>query len=89
VSHWTLINALLLAATVATGIATVHARQQSRNLYNELQRLGADRDRLNVTWGQLQLEQAAWSGPGRVERIAREQLGMAQPASEDIVLISP
>lgn len=88
-NRWTAINGLLLAAVVATGIGTVQTRHHSRILYNELQRLEADRDRLNVIWGQLQLEQAAWSEPGRVERIAREQLGMAQPASEDIVLISP
>lgn len=88
-SRWALINGLLLAAAVATGVAAVYTRHESRSLYNELQRLEADRDRLNVIWGQLQLEQAAWSEPGRVERIAREQLGMAQPASEDIVLIRP
>ena len=88
-NHWTAINGLLLVAVVATGIGAVQTRHHSRNLYNELQRLEANRDRLNVIWGQLQLEQAAWSEPGRVERIAREQLGMAQPASEDIVLISP
>ena len=88
-NRWTAINGLLLVAVVATGIGVVQARHHSRKLYNELQRLEADRDRLNVIWGQFQLEQAAWSEPGRVERIAREQLGMAQPASENIVLISP
>lgn len=87
--QWTVIGGLLLAAVVATGIGAAQARHHSRGLYNELQRLEADRDRLNVVWGQLQLEQAAWSDPGRVQRIAREWLGMAQPASEDIVLISP
>ena len=88
-NRWAAINGVVLIAVVATGIAVVQTRHESRNLYNELQRLETDRDRLNVIWGQLQLEQAAWSDPGRVERIARERLGMEQPASEDIELIDP
>ena len=49
-SRWTLVNGLLLAAAVATGIAAVYTRHQSRNLYNELQRLEADRDQCSRTY---------------------------------------
>ena len=88
-NRWAFVNGVLLMAVVVTGITAVEVRHQSRSHYNALLRLESDRNRLNVVWGQLQLEQAAWSEPGRVERFARERLGMAQPASENIVLINP
>lgn len=86
-TRWGLINGLLLVAVVVSGLAVVHARHSGRNLYNELQRLETRSDQLKVIWSQLQLEQAAWSEPGRVERIARERLGMNKPDSGNIVLI--
>jgi len=35
----------------------------------------------------LQLEQSAWSGHGRIERIARERLSMVMPESGDVVFV--
>jgi len=45
------------------------------------------RDALNVEFGRLELEQATWAAPGRVEQIARSQLDMVNPAPAQVELI--
>jgi cell division protein FtsL len=54
-----------------------------------LERLNNQRDTLEVEWGQLQLEQSAWSTHAFVERVASTKLKMASPRPKDIELISP
>ena len=53
----------------------------------ELRRPHAERDELNIEYGRLQLEQATWAEMSRVERIAREEFGLAAPAPERIVVL--
>ena len=52
-----------------------------------LQQLKYQVDSLNTEWSQLQLEQSAWSGHGRIEKIARKQLSMVMPESSDVVFV--
>lgn len=80
---------ILLAAAVATAVGVVYSKHQSRRLFVELQQLVAERDRLEVEWGRLQLEQSTWATHGRVERIARERLHMRMPSPADIVMVDP
>ena len=40
---------------------------------------------LDVEWGQLQLEQSTWAGHARIEKIARDKLGMRPPPPAQIV----
>jgi cell division protein FtsL len=42
---------------------------------------------LDVEWGQLQLEQSTWAGHARIERIARDKLGMRPPPPAHVVAI--
>ncbi len=79
--------ALLLIADIASGVAVVHARHESRRLFVELTRLEAERDEMNFEFGRLQLEQSTWAEPNRIEQIARGQLGMVMPGAVDTVLI--
>lgn len=82
--------ALALAVlTLASALTVVWARHESRVLFVELQDLQAERDRLNVEWGRLQLEQSAWATKGRIERIAREDLSMQRPSEMEIVVVEP
>ncbi len=67
---------VLLAAVIASAVASVYARHESRKLFTELQRLNTERDRLEMDWGRLQIEQSTWSSHARVEKLAREQMGM-------------
>ena len=81
------INAILLALAVACALATVSANHTARKLFTELEREQARARSLEVEWGQLQLEQSTWAGPGRVEKIAREKLHMKAPGAGQIISI--
>ena len=80
---------LLLLATIATAIAAAYAKHQSRKLFIELQALEAERDAMNVEWGQLQLEQSTHTTHGKVETAARERLGMRIPDPQQVVILRP
>jgi len=74
---------------LSSAIVLVYSKHQSRKLFVELQELKTEVDELNTEWGQLQLEQSAWSGHGRIEQVARERLSMVMPKAEDVVFIKP
>ncbi|HSN00200.1 MAG TPA: cell division protein FtsL [Rudaea sp.] len=78
---------LLLVAAVASAIGVVYARQQNRLLFAELTRLTHEQDDLNTEFGRLELEQATWAEPNRIEQIARGQLGMVNPGAADTVVV--
>lgn len=78
----------LALAVVGTGIGVVMSRHESRKLFVELQKLEAERDRMNEEWGQLQLEQATWGLPARVEDIANSKLEMELPQPKSTVMVS-
>jgi cell division protein FtsL len=78
---------VLLLAVMASAIAVVWARHQGRVSFVELTRLQNERDALNVEFGRLELEQATWAAPGRVEQIARSQLGMINPAPAQVEMV--
>ena len=80
----TLIVGLLL---VATAFGVVWSRHQSRKVFVELQRLEYQRDELNVEWGRLQLEQATWAEAGRVEQLARGELGLVAKDPGQVMVI--
>ena len=78
---------LLLMAVMASAIGVVHARQQSRILFGELTRLTKEKDDLDTEFGRLELEQATWAEPNRIEQVARGQLGMVAPGAADAVVV--
>ncbi|TAN06091.1 MAG: cell division protein FtsL [Rhodanobacteraceae bacterium] len=78
---------VLLLAVVVTGIAVVWARHQDRVAFVQLSNLQNRRDALNVEFGRLELEQATWASPSRIEQIARGQLGMISPPASSVEMI--
>jgi cell division protein FtsL len=80
---------ILSALVLASALAVVYAKHQSRILFVELQDLKKVQDRLDTDWGRLQLEQSAWATHGRVERIARTKLGMHIPKPDNVIIIRP
>lgn len=81
----TLIITLVL---VVTALGVVWSRHQSRTVFVELQALEYQRDELNVEWGRLQLEQATWAEAGRVEQLARGELGLvAKDPGQTMVIV--
>jgi len=78
---------LLIAATVGTGIGIVYTKYLSRIGFVELQALRAERQKLDVRWEQLRLEEAALTTHPRIETKARRLLGMHLPRSKDVRVI--
>ncbi|HJR12374.1 MAG TPA: cell division protein FtsL [Rhodanobacteraceae bacterium] len=78
---------VLLLAVIASGIAVVWARHQDRVEFVQLSKLQNQRDALNVEFGRLELEQATWASPSRIEQIARDQLGMISPPANSVEMI--
>jgi len=72
---------------LGSAILLIYSKHQSRKLFVELQQLNYQVDILNTEWSQLQLEQSAWSGHGRIERIARSRLSMVMPDPADVVFV--
>ena len=79
--------AALVLAVLASAIASVYAKHESRKLFTELQVQIVERDRLEVDWGRLQIEQSTWSSHARVEQLARKEMGMPDPQPEQIRLL--
>lgn len=80
---------LLWVATLAAAAATVYCKHRARTLFIELEALNARRDNLEIEWGQLQLEQSAWSTHAFVERVASAKLHMALPPPKEIEIVTP
>ncbi|MBT8442708.1 MAG: cell division protein FtsL [Gammaproteobacteria bacterium] len=78
----------LAVAVMASAIASVYAKHESRQLFTELQSLSTERDEMEVEWGKLQIEQSTWSTYGRVEQLAREQMDMRVPPPEEVSLLT-
>ena len=72
---------------VVSAMALVYTRHESRKLFVELEQLTAERDSLNIEWGQLQIEQSTWATHARIEKVATEELSLARPATAEIFVI--
>lgn len=79
--------AFLAALNFCTAVGVVYVKYLSRQSYTEVSRSQQEIDRLQVQWSQLQIEEGTFSEHGRVERTARDRLGMALPELEETVMI--
>lgn len=79
---------LLLALVLASGMAVVMSKYESRRLFNEMEKLRGFRDEAVVEWGRLQIELATWAEHGRIEELAVEKLQMRVPGLQDIQVIN-
>lgn len=77
----------LIAFVVASALGVVSAQHQARKLYIEYEREQARARALAVEWGQLQLEQSTWATHGRIEKLAREKLGLGVPTAGQVLLV--
>jgi len=80
-------TATLVVMVMASAIACIYSKHESRKLFTELQDLTDERDRMEVDWGRLQIEQGTWSTYARVEQVAREKMNMRLPKPEQISLL--
>jgi cell division protein FtsL len=81
--------AVLWVAALGSAAGAVYCKHRARELFVRLERLSGQRDNLQIEWGQLQLEQSAWSTHAFVERVASTKLHMAMPPPKEIEIIAP
>ena len=81
------LNAMLLVALMVCALSVVTSQHKARKMYIEFQKEKESAQKMEVEWGQLQLEQSTWATPARVERIAVQQLKMQLPKSEQVQFI--
>jgi cell division protein FtsL len=80
---------LLWLAVLGSAAGVIYSRHQARDLFVRLEKLNAERDALEMEWGQLQLEQSAWSTNAFVERVANTKLQMNLPQTRDVRIVRP
>lgn len=78
---------VLLSGVLVSALAVVNSKYQSRQLFLQLQGLRGEKDHIEVEWGRLQLELQTWATNSRIDKLAREQLGMKLPDATNTVLI--
>lgn len=82
-----LLNGVLIIGVLTSAMFVVYSKHNNRLLFVELEALNAQRDKMNIEWGQLQLEQSTWATDSRIEKIATEKLGMRNVEYENTVII--
>ena len=80
---------ILWVAALASAAGAIYSKHRARELFVELERLNVKHDNLEIEWGQLQLEQSAWSTHAFVENVAGTKLKMSTPPPQDIELVAP
>jgi cell division protein FtsL len=81
--------ALLWVLALGSAAGAIWCKHRARQTFVELEALNARRDNLEIEWGQLQLEQSAWSTHAFVERVASAKLHMAMPPAKEIEIVAP
>lgn len=81
------LNMILVALLVASALGAVHWQHRARKLVADIEREQAQTRALEVEWGQLQIESGTWAAHARVEKIAREKLGMRTPTADALVAL--
>ena len=89
VNKLALLNLVLGLLVVMSAIAVVYAKYQNRITFIAFEQQQKQRDKLNVEWGKLQLEQSTWATHSRIEELAQKKLGMKSIEYEKIVFIKP
>ncbi|MEP5567974.1 MAG: cell division protein FtsL [Halioglobus sp.] len=74
---WMNMAALLLV--LVSSFAVIHSTHATRELYTRLQVLESRQWHLQEDYGRLLLEESTWASHYRVEKVARTELGMAEP----------
>lgn len=80
---------LLTPVLMGTALGVVYTQHLSRSLIVQLQDQKQRRDDLNIEWSRLLLERSTWATHARVERLAREQMGMHTPSFAEMEVVRP
>lgn len=82
-------NLVLLLLVVACALGVVTSQHKARKLFVELEKEQREAKRLDVEWGQLQLEQSTWATHARIEGVASRELRMRLPPPSRTQIVQP
>ncbi|USE34883.1 cell division protein FtsL [Endozoicomonas sp. SCSIO W0465] len=80
---------LLLILVVLSGLSVGYVSYENRLLHNQIQQELENRNSAQVEWGKLLLEHSTLTSPGKIEKVAREKLGMDVPKTSQIEMVLP
>lgn len=80
---------VLFIAVLGSAVAVVYSKHESRKLFVQLQGLEREKDRMDIEWGRMQLEQSTWATHAKIEKIASTRLEMQIPGADSVVIIRP
>ncbi len=84
-----IVVSVLWVGALGSAAGAIYCKHRARQMFVELEQLNGRRDNLEIEWGQLQLEQSAWSTQAFVERVASTKLHMAMPPPKEIEIVAP
>ncbi len=79
---------LMWVCLLLSALAVVYVKGLERQYAIQLDVLQQQSARLEIENKQLLLEQSTWAAPARLEQIAAQQLNMALPQTNEVVIIS-
>lgn len=80
-----MLTAVLLL--LATAVSVVYVKDLNRRLLSEMQRQQVQTHALQVSWGQLKLEERTIAAPLRVQQVAKAELGMQTPTQRKVRMV--
>ena len=83
------LNLTLLVLLLGCALAMVASSHRARKLFVDLDRSQSLQKRIEVEWGQLQLEQSTWAKHALIEGVAARQLGMRSPDARRLQFVNP
>ncbi len=84
----TRLNLILLVLLVACSLAVVTAQHRARKVFMELAQEQDTAAALDVEFDRLRLEQRTWAMHSRIEKVARQNLGMQAPQADRTRVLS-
>lgn len=80
---------VLWFAVLGSAAGAIYTSHRAREQFVELERQHGERDKLEVKWGQLELDKATLSANAHVEQVAAIKLKMAPPDPAAIQVVEP
>ena len=83
------LNMILLLIAVVCALGAVTSQHRARKLFQDLEGEQERVRKLDIEYGQLQLELSTWATSLRIEKIAREKLKMRTPDPTKVITATP
>jgi cell division protein FtsL len=81
------VQSILVILMLLSALAVIYITNITRVTCSQLEYAENEAHQLQVKWGQLLLEQASLVNPGRVEKLAKDNLHMLMPVNKQAYLL--